>query len=152
MKVITISKGYECIVDDSDYEIHASRAWAANVSATGYVYARGYFDGRSHYLHRLITSAAAGLFVDHINGNTLDNRRSNLRVVTRATNAQNITKPARAASGHRHILAHPKGFTVQIDRDGRRHYGGFFTEVDAALKARAALLSRMEHAGLRAVA
>lgn len=152
MKTLQMTKGYECLVDDRDFEIYSTKSWAANVSAVGYVYARGYIDGRSQYLHRLISCAQPGLFVDHINGNTLDNRRSNLRVVTREKNSQNITTPVRASSGYRNILRHPKGYTVQLDRDGRRFYGGFFTDIEEAIKGLQALTARMDHAGLRAAA
>ena len=40
-------------------------------------------------MHRAIMQPAKGMDVDHINGNRLDNRRSNLRVVTRSQNLTN---------------------------------------------------------------
>lgn len=48
--------------------------------------------GEVIHLHRLIMNAPKGLQVDHINGNTLDNREKNLRVVTNAQNQQNRTR------------------------------------------------------------
>ena len=53
---------------------------------------RDFWEGgkkRRCYLHRLISQPPAGLHVDHVNGNKLDNRRENLRHATRSQNLQN---------------------------------------------------------------
>ncbi|MCE7699722.1 MAG: HNH endonuclease [Methanobacterium paludis] len=51
------------------------------------------FDGKAKrktiIMHRLIMGAPKGMVVDHINHNGLDNRKSNLRVVTHRQNMQN---------------------------------------------------------------
>jgi len=44
---------------------------------------------QSLYLHRLLTNCPKGMWVDHINGDTLDNRKANLRVCTPAQNVWN---------------------------------------------------------------
>lgn len=48
-------------------------------------------DGKnsSIYLHRYLTNCPKDLQIDHINHNTLDNRRHNIRIVTHAQNNQN---------------------------------------------------------------
>lgn len=58
----------------------------------------------STYLHRLIMDAPSHLVVDHINGNTLDNRKVNLRLITQAQNQQNKIKlESRNTSGYRGV-------------------------------------------------
>lgn len=68
------------LVDDSDYDSVRSYPWA--IDARGY--ARGPVDGKRTYLHRLLMGLQPGdmRHVDHISGDTFDNRRSNLRVLT----------------------------------------------------------------------
>lgn len=52
---------------------------------------------RTIYLHRVITDAPAGMEVDHINHDSLDNRRCNLRVVTHKQNLNNRIDQKRSA-------------------------------------------------------
>ena len=49
------------------------------------------------YMHRVITGAREGEHVDHINGNTLDNRRNNLRKCSAQDNVRNRRKPSHRA-------------------------------------------------------
>lgn len=48
--------------------------------------------GKKIYLHRFLMDSPEGLIVDHINHQTLDNRRENLRVVTHSENMKNRIK------------------------------------------------------------
>ena len=69
-----------------------------------------------------------GLVVDHINGNTLDNRRSNLRVCTQSQNLMNSKKPSNNKSGFKGISWHKssKSWQVYITANKKRIIGGYF--------------------------
>lgn len=85
MKNISTSCGYGVLVDDEDYRIVKDHSWYIH---TGYA-ARNRPDRRNEtawsktiFMHSLILVPLIGYVVDHINGNRLDNRRVNLRLVT----------------------------------------------------------------------
>src|SRR3990167_3020206 len=80
--------GKVAIVDDEDVELVAGIRW--HVNDMGYAVNRN--KGKTLRMHRLINKTPNGLFTDHKNGKTLDNRKSNLRSVTAKENAQNNHK------------------------------------------------------------
>jgi hypothetical protein len=97
MKEIPMTQGLVALVDDEDAGLIGGYKWRGLKSKgahTAYAYAqiRGSRPKRRIYLHRLIMNAPAGIEVDHINGNGLDNRRANLRLATRVENSRNVPK------------------------------------------------------------
>jgi hypothetical protein len=142
---IPLTKGYEAVIDANDVALISAFNWQANVKACT-IYAqrgdRSTGKKRSVILHRVIMGNPAGREIDHINGNGLDNRRSNLRVVTRSENMQNQRK-ARAdnkSSGLLGVSWHKPGrnWTAQITIAGKRTHLGIF---DTSSEAHAAYLS-----------
>lgn len=93
---------------------HASggKGWLA--AYTQIRVARGKFLGIS--LHRLLMAAPEELEVDHINGDTLNCRRSNMRLATKAQNAQNKRPSGRNSSGYRGVNIRRK-----VNRYGSRY-------------------------------
>lgn len=91
--------GFVALVDGRDYDMVTEHNWRPAPNGRN-VYARntrGRIPGPAQFMHRLILNAAPGQIVDHINGNTLDNRRSNLRVVAPRWNT--VNSRARTAIG-----------------------------------------------------
>lgn len=54
-----------------------------------YKYVKIYLNGKQEYLHRLIMKPTKGQIIDHINGDTLDNCRHNLRICSQSENIMN---------------------------------------------------------------
>jgi hypothetical protein len=85
-KKIPLTQGQFAIVDDEDFNELGKLKWhAQKESKSNYFYAIS----KRIKMHRAITCAKKGECVDHINHNTLDNRRCNLRLCTIAQNAMN---------------------------------------------------------------
>lgn len=93
LALIELTKGHTAIIDTSDVEVVRDYKWrSAKGKGTNYVCARRKLDDgrvKTIFLHRLLMNPERGLVVDHINGEGLDNRRTNLRVVTVAQNNLN---------------------------------------------------------------
>jgi len=95
--VITLSQGFVVIVSFCDYHKVKRYSWHVTHSGgvgrkTGKPYARALIKGKHVYLHRFIMDPEDGQHVDHINRQTLDCRRENLRNVTPTENRRNRTK------------------------------------------------------------
>ena len=129
-KKIPLSNGQFAIVDDEDYELVSRYKWHTMANSNGgHQYA-----ATKLRMHRLIMDAPPGYMVDHINGDTLDNRKSNLRLCTNSQNQQN--------TGSRGGSSQFKGVSFQVKRgkwiaafqyDTIRYYCGMWdSEEDAA--------------------
>lgn len=105
VREIPLTRGLSAIVDAEDFEHLSKFKWfAAGKKDHTYSYAvraatkeeRAQGAGKTIRMHRVICPPGPTQMVDHINGNTLDNRKSNLRTCSRSQNARN-TQAARNA-------------------------------------------------------
>ena len=93
---VKLTRGLFCTIDECDVEQVARCAWWSYTGRKHHTwYAYGRPDGRSVqltpvYMHVFLIQPDEGLFVDHIDGNGLNNRRSNLRIVTHTENMRNV--------------------------------------------------------------
>jgi group I intron endonuclease len=73
------------LIDIEDIDFCKNYKWGINTIN----YASTTIDGKTISMHRLLMNPTKDLVVDHINGNTLDNTRKNLRICTKQQNNRN---------------------------------------------------------------
>jgi hypothetical protein len=151
VKTIPLTRGYETVVDDEDYPSLSAYKWSAHNDGTygQFVYAyRGEYNPvtkriRGVRMHRQITGtldAGRQIEVDHINHDTLDNQRSNLRVVNRKQNQENrVDARPDSRTGIRGVRAVPrKGGLVYRAMLGHNYstiHLGYFGCIEEAVAA-----------------
>lgn len=138
---VIMTRGLEAMVDVADAHLVGDRNWRAKQhKGLSYAFAYGPRVGKHQpmiLMHRLILAAPPGTHVDHINHNTLDNRRSNLRLATAAQNCWNTGSWRTNTSGHKGVWRDPKShkWTSAITVNGERHYLGVFATAEDAADA-----------------
>lgn len=152
-RIVRITKGHEALIDEEDFEsiltVHfrndrewtgrvCDLSWQASVNKWG-VYAYAAAGGRKTrvvmLMHRLITGAAGGAIVDHVNHNGLDNRRCNLRVCTMKENSANSRLQSNTTTGFKGVSTIGNRFRAQIGVSGEYIALGCFDTAELAAAA-----------------
>jgi hypothetical protein len=128
---IPLTKGREAVIDAADVPLIEGFNWYAKSSAHTIYAARNVYGSGSQVtvrMHRLLTSADAGLDVDHIDGDGLNNRRSNLRVVRRHENSQNQRLRSDSTTRLKGVCWHKRAgmWYAQIQAQKRKVSLGYF--------------------------
>lgn len=142
MKAITITRGLVALVDDEDYERLSSLNWQAQRASHGW-YAKRHVRCAGkwpacQFMHRMIMMPARGMVVDHIDGNGLNNQRSNLRVCTHKQNSANRNK-RKAINTSPYVGVHfcnrSRKWVASITVNYKKKHVGYFRTMDEAAAA-----------------
>ena len=137
-RTIPLTQGLSALVDEADYEALSRHKWCAHQQSQRCYAVRNALTASGWTtvgMHRVVLNAPAGLEVDHVNGNGLDNRRANLRVATTAQNQHNRQK-RRGKCRYKGVIwdATRGRWRPRIVVSGRHMYLGIFADpIDAAL-------------------
>lgn len=142
-KIVSKKHGeFDCLVDDQDFELvksfgNGSGKWCLSLNR-GKFYAQKRTSSGVVYLHRLLSGAPAGKYVDHVNGNSLDNTRGNLRVVKNSTNLRNGRVRPNNTTGVNGVSYDKRRgkWYARIRVDYRYIYLGRFGSLEQATEAR----------------
>lgn len=130
---IPLTKGQFAIIDAIDMPVVGDVPWQARRDGKTWYAQRAIWTGdrvTSEHMARVIMNAPAGMQVDHIDGNGLNNRRSNLRLCTRQQNSHNTPVRSDNLSGFKGVRTKPNG-RYQVVVNGRS-FGYFPDPVEAA--------------------
>lgn len=139
MKKIPLSQGKFALVDDADFEWLNQWKWSYQ---NGYARRNEYLGGgrerpkrKSIAMHRLIMATPDGMFTDHIDMDTLNNQRINLRNATSSENGMNRKSYKGSSSAFKGVYWHGQSgkWAAQIVVNKKPvSLGTFDKETDAA--------------------
>lgn len=152
MKQIPLTRGQFALVDDEDYPMLVAMGkwfYSAGYAVRSYSYknTNDKWSCKQVKMHRLVTNAPKGKSVDHIDGNPLNNQKSNLRICTNAENLRNRGFNKNNTSGYKGVFWHkPRSkWTSKIKVNRASIYLGLFSCRHEA--ARAYNAAALEHFG-----
>jgi len=134
IRYIPLTRGKVAVVDATDYAWLSLHNWHLQAPG-GKQYAARRRHGTIITMHREIMVPIDGYVVDHIDGDGLNNRRSNLRICTRQQNYCNRAKAPGCSSLYKGVNLHKTTgkYLVSIRFKGERTYlGSFDDEIEAA--------------------
>jgi hypothetical protein len=138
-KEIQLTQGQVAIVDDDMYDYLNQWKWCVN-NCNGKLYAvRSLSIPKKRkiiYMHRFIVKNDSEMHTDHCNGNTLDNRKINLRICTNSQNLMNQKIHKNNKSGYKGIYFNKRTnrFDVYISIDKKQRRVGVYKDVKDAIK------------------
>lgn len=150
MSVILLTQGKSAIVDDEDYEMLMKYKWHYSEYGDGKGYAKTNNRNKKGEpallrMHRLVMKAKSTQKVDHINMNTLDNRKSNLRFVTQSQNMINARIRKNNTSGYKGVcfLKREQKWRANTWKDGKQIWIGDYNNIKDAAHAYNAVVSKL---------
>ena len=131
---IPLTKGKFALVDKKDFAY--LNQWKWRYHKNGYA-VRTSRKGLIR-MHRVVNKTPLGFFTDHINHNKLDNRRKNLRTVTKSQNQMNVGLQANNTSGYKGVYWHKqsKKWQAKIEVNQKQINLGCYSRKSLAILAR----------------
>lgn len=122
------------MVDDEDYEYLCNHTWCYHIEG----YAQSRINKNLILMHRFILNLNdTKILIDHIDGNKLNNQKSNLRLSTPSTNQINRSIPKQNTSGYKGVCKIPNSekWRARIMYKGKLHCLGSYIKKEDAAKA-----------------
>ena len=127
----------DVLISDCDFEKIMSLKWSKTANGKYFTHTNYKPHKFNIRLHRFILDAPAGVLVDHINGNTFDNRRENLRLCSITENSRNREKRSDSNNPYKgvHYNKQRKKWRSYIQINGKQKWLGYFNTAEEAREA-----------------
>lgn len=143
MKKIKLTQGKYALVDDTDFEKLNQYKWCVSKKRNKknwYVIRNSKMINGKRYtilIHRVIMNCPKNKMIDHIDGNSLNNQKKNLRIATNSQNCKNREKNRNNTSGYKGVFWHKKSnkWITDIGVNGKKIHLGLFENPLEAYKA-----------------
>jgi len=146
MKKIKLTQNQYTFIDDEDFDNLNQYKWFAHYCKSVENYYAERHNNRKEkrpliLMHRIILNAPSNMEVDHINHNTLDNRKENLRICTKSQNHMNQKHRKNAISRYKGVNLAKKEYKNKVYQYWAAHIringklvflGHFKSEIQAA--------------------
>ena len=119
------------LVDDEDYARLVIYNWQKSTNG----YAIRSVGTSKVYMHQDVCPTRNGLYADHVNGQRLDNRRSNLREVTHSQNGQRRKVQSNSRTGFRGVIHSPNGWRAHLYCNRKHISLGYYKDIEDAARA-----------------
>lgn len=134
--ILYTSNNEPFIIDIDDLEKVSKVCWSRGNKTYGYPV--GWYKGKLIRLNRFIMNCPEGMIVDHMNHNCLDNRKSNLRIVTKQQNSINKRVLEANSSGYTGVVwdKSRNKWQARIRYNGKHIFLGRYDNIEDAVSAR----------------
>jgi len=124
-------------IDKEDFLITNRRVCIAQVNTNKrYAVFNEYIGNRKNKLKYIHRELCSGDIIDHIDGNSLNNRKENLRAVSHSANLHNTQLHKHNTSGTKGVQKFGNMWRAYITVSGKTHYLGVFAQKQEACAAR----------------
>lgn len=137
---LILTRGLKATIDIADYELVRTKKWRAVKTGRNDIYVAAWHrletgDRKQITLHRFLANPPAGMQVDHVDGNALNNCRSNLRICSASQNQMNKGKYPTNTSGFKGVSRRGSRWRAVIHISGKQIHLGSFATAEAARDA-----------------
>lgn len=122
------------IIDIEDIPIIAKYKWGTKYYKKDNMWYVACIDNKTHkhiYLHKLLMGFPTDT-IDHINGDTMDNRKSNLRIATKSIQSINQKKMENTNTGIKGVKRERQGYSAHLEWEGKKYYSKIFNTIEEA--------------------